>query len=329
VAERHAGDARLRRRREDLGLAQEALARAVGLSRQALSALEAGRALPSLPTALALARALGTTVEALFGPPAAPDPPPPWVGEAAPDGRARWARVDGRLVLRPAPPGEEPDALLGEADGRLRPLGAAAAPERVLWLGGCDPALPLLARAVARAAPHLRVDALPMTSAEAAAELRAGRLHAASLHGDDPAPPTPGAAMLPYATWREGFVLAPGLSPADLGRTAVRWALRPPGATARALFERHRPGPAPAAVRLAGGHWEVAAAVRAGEADAGVAVEAAAAAHGLAFLPLAAERVVLAVHPSHPEAAEVLARALGDPRLWRALLSLRGYRPAS
>ncbi|MCL6595752.1 MAG: helix-turn-helix domain-containing protein [Firmicutes bacterium] len=328
MAERRPGDTRLRRRRQDLGLAQEALARAAGLSRQALSALEAGRALPSLPTALALARALGTTVEALFAPPAAPDPAAPWAGEAAPDGRARWARVDGRLVLRPPPPGEEPDAVL-EDSRRLRPLPWAAAPEQVLWLGGCDPALPLLARAVARAAPHLRVAALPMTSAEAAAELRAGRLHVASLHGDDPAPPAAGAAMLPYATWREGFVLGPGLSPADLGRAAVRWALRPPGATARDLFERHRPGPAPAAVHLAAGHWEVAAAVRAGEADAGVAVEAAAAAHGLAFLPLAEERVVLAVHPSHPEAAETVARALEDARLWQAVLSLRGYRRAS
>src|SRR5260370_34516142 len=55
-------EARLRR-----GLLQEELARAARISRQALSAIEAGRASPSTPVALRLASALGESVEDLFG----------------------------------------------------------------------------------------------------------------------------------------------------------------------------------------------------------------------------------------------------------------------
>jgi putative molybdopterin biosynthesis protein len=315
---------RLRSRRLELGLAQTVVADAVGLSRQALSALEAGRASPSLATALALARLLGTSVEALFGPD--PDDAAPageaWLGDAGTDGRAKWARIAGRLVLRPAGPDEEPDALL-RADGRLSPLPGAVDPDRAVWLGGCDPALALFARALARVAPDLAPTALPMTSAEAEAALRQGRLHVASVHGPAPAAPGP---SLPYAVWREGFLLAPGLDAADLERRRLRWALRPPGATARALFDRHRPRLRPRAVLVAAGHWQVAEAIRGGQADVGVAIEAAAAAHGLRFVPLEREVVRLELHDAVRTALErPLVRAAGDPRLRAAALSLAGY----
>jgi putative transcriptional regulator len=39
----------------------------VGVSRQTISSLENGRSVPSVTLAIALARALGTTVEALWG----------------------------------------------------------------------------------------------------------------------------------------------------------------------------------------------------------------------------------------------------------------------
>ena len=54
-----------RSRRE---LSQGALAKAMGVSRQTINAIETGRYLPSLPLAIGLARFFETTVEDLFHP---------------------------------------------------------------------------------------------------------------------------------------------------------------------------------------------------------------------------------------------------------------------
>src|SRR6202012_5209300 len=56
------------------GFSQQQLAGMAGVSRQAVSAVESGHSDPSLRVALALAQALGLSVEELFGPgePAAP-----------------------------------------------------------------------------------------------------------------------------------------------------------------------------------------------------------------------------------------------------------------
>ena len=59
---------RLRATRQARGYSQQQLAGMAGVSRQAVSAVEAGHSDPSLRVALALATALGTTVEELFGP---------------------------------------------------------------------------------------------------------------------------------------------------------------------------------------------------------------------------------------------------------------------
>lgn len=322
----------LRERRLALGLGQEVLARAAGVSRQALSALEAGRALPSLANALALARALGTTVEALFGDSDAEAlGPGEWGGIVPPDGRVRWSRIAGRLVLRPARPDEDLDAVVAFDNGvprRLVPLPGAADPDSTVWLGGCDPALPLLARAIERVAPHLHAAAVPLTTGEARAALENGQIHVASVHtGADAA--AFDANSLSYVVWREGFVLAPGLERERLADTRLRWALRPPGATAHTLLEAAVPGASERGGPLLGGHWAVAEAVRSGQADAGVAVEAAAVAFGLPFVPLAEERVRLLVHPAAVEVRSALVRALGDERLWARLATLAGYRRAT
>jgi molybdate-binding protein len=56
-----------------------------------------------------------------------------------------------------------------------------------------------------------------------------------------------------------------------------------------------------------------------------VAIQAAAAAFGLPFVALAQERVELVVHPSAPDVASALGRALSDSRLWAQVLALAGY----
>lgn len=56
----------LRDRRESAGLTQKALGDAVGVSRQAINALETGKHSPSLDLAYKLAVIFGCDVEALF-----------------------------------------------------------------------------------------------------------------------------------------------------------------------------------------------------------------------------------------------------------------------
>src|SRR5271163_1824853 len=70
----HADGARLRLARQARGLSQQQLAGVAGVTRQAVSAVESGHSDPSLRVALALARALGMTVEELFGPGDPADP---------------------------------------------------------------------------------------------------------------------------------------------------------------------------------------------------------------------------------------------------------------
>ncbi|GGL42832.1 helix-turn-helix transcriptional regulator [Phycicoccus endophyticus] len=56
----------IRRLRTERGLSQAALGQALGVSRQTVNSLEAGRYDPSLPLAILLARYFDTTVESLF-----------------------------------------------------------------------------------------------------------------------------------------------------------------------------------------------------------------------------------------------------------------------
>ena len=57
----------MRRLRQEQGLTQDVLARSVGLHRAAYTRIEQGHRTPNVLMGLRLARALGSTVEALFG----------------------------------------------------------------------------------------------------------------------------------------------------------------------------------------------------------------------------------------------------------------------
>lgn len=52
--------------RVKLNLTQEALAKAVGVSRQAINAIETGKFSPSLETAFRLSKLFGVTIEEIF-----------------------------------------------------------------------------------------------------------------------------------------------------------------------------------------------------------------------------------------------------------------------
>jgi putative molybdopterin biosynthesis protein len=86
---------RLRFARQARGFSQQQVADMAGVSRQAISAVESGVSDPSLRVAIALSRALGLTVEELFG--TAETVVPVAVREVAPLG-GKGARVTLALV---------------------------------------------------------------------------------------------------------------------------------------------------------------------------------------------------------------------------------------
>src|SRR4051812_8412835 len=114
----------IREHRVDAGLSQVELARRAGVSRALVGAVEQGRHVPAADAAVRIARALGTTVEALFAPgaPAALEATPV-LGGRLPDGApVRAGTVGGRLVAAPLARDEwvAPDGVV--ADGRVRLL---------------------------------------------------------------------------------------------------------------------------------------------------------------------------------------------------------------
>ena len=115
-----------------------------------------------------------------------------------------------------------------------------------------------------------------------------------------------GVALVEWARREQGLVVARGnpkriRAMRDLARRDVTFMLRQPMAGARLLFERllERDGVKRGAVRfhreeaMSGG--DLAAAIQAGEADAGLAARSQARMAGLDFIPLITERIDLAV----------------------------------
>jgi putative molybdopterin biosynthesis protein len=353
----------LRLARQARGFSQQQLAGMAGVSRQAVSAVESGHSDPSLRVALALGHALGLSVEELFGPgePAALVTATSVAGPAGPGNRVMLAPVGDRLVALPLrgdagagvgflPAGgfTVPDAS-AETDAApevisVRPIGP---PRPTLLVAGCDPALPLLATPLSLLDPPVAFAWWPCGSGEALRLARAGLVHAAGVHtqadhgGTGPLIPD-GAQVVGFTAWREGLVVAPGLRATVTGLDAIakhrlRLVNREPGAEARRLLDRERtrlglePGDLIGYDTKAAGHLQVASAVAAGLADAGVASEPAARAYGLAFVPLARERFNLVIPAEHTASreAQALLKVLSSPWLLAQLASIPGYDAAT
>ncbi len=138
--------ANLRLARQVRGFSQQQLASMAGVSRQAVSAVESGHSDPSLRVALALAQALGMSVEDLFGPgePAAPVAAislAPLRDGNGRDGNGRHDGHDGPSRVMLAPVGDRFIALplrgdTGAGLGFLPAAGSASARRRCAgWPG--------------------------------------------------------------------------------------------------------------------------------------------------------------------------------------------------
>ena len=360
---------RLRLARQARGFSQLQLAGMALVSRQAVSAVESGYSDPSLRVALALAQALGMTVEELFGPGdlAQPVPTVPVAPSGAAGDRVILAAIGDQFVALPlrgdaaagmsfvpasglvvqAEAGQPVAAPAGTAAKdtiAVRPIGP---PRPTLVVAGCDPALPLLATPLGLLDPPVAFAWWPCGSQEALRLAAAGLVHAAGVHlrdsdggynatavGGLPG----GAELVGFTAWREGLAIRPELAGAITGLDGVakhqlRLVNREPGAEARRLLDRERERLGLEPAELAGydtsadGHLQVASAVAAGLADAGVASEPAARAYGLGFVPLADERFDLVLPGAHLGSREVqgLLKVLTSRWLLAQLASLPGY----
>ena len=354
----------VRRYRRDLGLSQEALGDRVGVSRHAIMAIEAGRQVPSTTLTLRLADTFDCAVKDLFRldpitelqvrlpppRPAAPASPP------SPSSRVAVGRVGGGWTAHPLPAQATgaADAIVVEGgaagfrSARVRPVRGMRQLERNVLVAGCAPLLANLAHRVGEGSEDARATWIPASSHRALELLAAGMVHIAGLHLSGGASSQanveavrrrfPGRRMLVVnlTRWRQGFVVA-ARNPldirdaADLLRPGVRVVGREPGTGADELFARllaDEPGGQPDfSGPVAEGHLDVARRVHCGAADAGVAIESAALAWGLGFVPLVEERFDLVIPASIAETPPVsrFLDTLDDPGFRAEAASLPGY----
>lgn len=354
-------DNTIRAQRERLGLSQQALAERVGVRRQAIIAIEAGRQTPSTTLALQLARTLSSSVESLFHLEPAEDlevrlaevPADREVG-AAPSRRVALGRVGGgwaaHRIVSETPVAADgivrAEDLAGRA--RVRPLLDERQLERNVLVAGCAPLLAVLARRVADRFHDARMTWLATSSRRALDLLDDRMVHVAGVHLSGPTGADDNVAavrerfpdeqmlVVNLTTWREGFVVSPGnplgiRTAADLLRPGLRIVGREEGASARQLVSRllaaEGAGEAPLTGPVAFGHEDVARRVAFGAADVGVAIEGVARAHGLEFVPLAEERFDLVVPASVAAMGPVsrLFDALDDSAFRLEVAHLPGY----
>ena len=342
------------------GLTQDELARSARISRQALGAIESGAYQPGVGVALALARELGHSVEALFGDAAAPSRMEvDWKGAATapPRGAVALGRVGGRLVAVAQPPPTlrlAPAAgVLEHAAGRRARVSSFRTREEIdatLLVAGCDPGVTILADWLGRHRPATAVAPVTRSSRAALAALLEGRVHAAGVHLCDrkggeynlaavrETLKRRRAVMVNFARWELGLGVRRGnplevRSIADLARLGVRIANREPGSGARLVLDQAL---AELKIDSAGidgygrefsGHLEVAAAIAAGEADAGLTLLVAAEGWGLDFVPVREERydlVILEREMDSPPVRALLA-ALNSAAFAREVSGLCAY----
>ena len=315
--------------RQRLGMQQQALAEAIGVSRQTLSLIEAGETVPSTQIALALAREFRCRVEDLFS--LRSDGQvidAEFVGEAdvaSKEGRkkrvslgwvadrwvARLLEADEALALgTPADGIATVSAEKGKSKAKVRPLRNLDSLQRNLLVAGCDPALGVLGRHLEERIHGPRLHWIEKASRPALEELAKKRVHIAGMHllgqgsaGDNATAVrerfgAEAMVLVTLASWEQGFVSRPEKkykNVADMDRKGTRIIAREAGAGAQELLESvyRKAGRAwkqDTSVAIARGHRTLAQMVAMNLGDVGVATRSAAASFGLHFEALAEAR---------------------------------------
>jgi molybdate-binding protein/DNA-binding XRE family transcriptional regulator len=317
---------------------QAELAHRSSVSRSGIAAIETGALVPSVQTALALARSLDCSVEELFGD--AGENASTWAWQPSQVETSYWeAAFDRKVLAFPIEP--MPFHLLppdGLRDGPLRKSLAPDLAGRTLIVASCDPAAGLLA-AMMNAKMGVRVLSFHRSSNEALSLLDKGVIHAAGIHLRETHEPGGNAAvvrerlgqgyrLLRGAIWHEGAAVRPGdglKTISGLNARRVRWIGRKQGTGAKRCQDKVLAG-AREPRKTAGNHWEVTIAVRQGWVDAGICHQLAAEQAGLEFIPVSKETFDFcypAAMDTDPR-IDALRKVLRSLRYRQSLGSLKG-----
>lgn len=330
---------RLREKRQALALSQKQLADLAGITRQAVSALEANQYSPATSVALQLARALRCRVEDLFnikqGGETIEGELLGNLSQSSKPVRAQVTQVGHRLLVRPLHGLGELGSLGATADGliveanpektqvKVKLLKDREVVRRKIVVGGCDPAMFLVGEHVRK---HDQENVVPclMGSSIALNALKRGEVHVAGIHLADE---SSGAWKLPdlkrnlgdmdfmvitFAHWEEGFIVRQGnpkkiRTVNDIAKPTVRIVNREKGSGARRLLDKQLNTSGINTKRVKGysdealSHLDVASRIKAGLADTGIGVRAAAAISGLDFVALQRERYDLVIPKTYYE----------------------------
>ena len=292
----------MRAYRESLGWSQQDLAERAGVSRQMVGAVEAGRHVPNVRAALALAGSLGVSVEELFLDATAE--PVPVIGDDFPavGSPAVVTRVGEQMVVAVVDHGVADSERWAVVDATIGAGGVVLLDDALvdgLVVAGCDPALGVLAGLVERVSPH-RVVTVHASTGRSIDALAAGRVHGVVVHapsGRFATPPVP-VRRWQLACWQVGVASGrvAGVPTVDeIAERRLRVVQRDSGAGTQQAFSRALErigGPASVPGPVGEGHVDVARRVAAG-ATAGLTMEAAARSFGLGFAALEEHAVEL------------------------------------
>ena len=349
--------------RKEAHLTQSDLAEAACISRQAYTAIESGKSVPSTEIALRLARKLQTTVEDLF-----------WLddgaekivraellgdsADAVPGTRMQVVQFGPRLLARPMREGLSVSHILNAADAvavstgpgkrvDLQLINHEAAKPPTLILAGCDPAASIISAMIRDMG--VRLIWIEAESMPALHSLARGEIHIAGCNFKDSASglynlplvkevvPFP-CTVIRFAIWRQGMMVSHGNPKAikhidDLANTNVTFINRQPGAGSRGLLNRliWEAGIPSKNIhgydKIVHGDLATAEMVAAGLADCGIGIEASARANELDFLSLNEEPYDLVI-PNHfleMPAIQSLLELLKLRDFRRQIESLGGY----
>jgi molybdate-binding protein/DNA-binding XRE family transcriptional regulator len=351
------------------GFGASQLAAAIGISRAMVYAIEAGTYVPNTAVSLKLARILDTTVEEIFQ----LDPEDKATAETAeaivlgdpesmPPGQPlRLCSVNGHVIavtpetgacglpptdailLAPIPGGKK-----RHVNAKVRIVGTGwDNPGRIL-IAGCDPSASILANALQRQSCDLVI--AYENSSRSLELLQDGLVHVAGTHleekvsGNNATSPITtmfvrnSVAVISYAIWQEGLVVAPGNPKkisgiSDLVRKNVRIANREPGAGCRILLDDLLQEHGIAAAQVKGyervvlGQLPAARLVQSGEVDCCLSTQAGARALGLDFISLAQKPYRLVVRRKQLDLAPIqtLIETLGRASFRREVEACIGY----
>jgi molybdate-binding protein/DNA-binding XRE family transcriptional regulator len=351
--------------RQKRGFSAIDLAGKIGVNRQTIYAMETGTYVPNTAIALKLAQVFDVKVEDLFRLDVADAPaavetaelmPPD--DEAQPGLPVQICEVGKRLVaMLPTPVvwGLPPaDAVLLEAAKRGGKAKVQLFDDQTkmfrkrLLIAGCDPGISVLLRQLQR--EGVEAVAASRNSSQSLDLLKRSMVHVAGSHLRDDATgesnlpvirkqfPKGSVAVVSYAFWEEGIVIARGNPKGikgieDLARKDVTIVNREQGSGIRMMLDSHlrKHGISERNVNgyetVAPGHLPAAWQVKIGAVDCCLATKTAACVFGLDFITLERERYDLVIRKQnldHP-GVQILLDILGRAAFRRELEGLGGY----